>query len=108
MNRFSTRTLALGGAAALALIATPTLARTLAQTDTAALEARIAQLEAQLTALKSEVQSTRTTQAAQTQALAQDIIRIDQRPAAPAPAACRPCGRRPDRRWSARNASDGR
>ena len=89
MKRFCTRTLALGGAAAFALMTTPALA--LPQTDPATLEARIALLEAQLAALRSEVQSTSTVQTAQTRALAQDILRIEARPvvtpAAPAPSA---------------------
>lgn len=87
MNRTHTRCLALGGVAALALLSVPALAQaqTRAQTDTAALEARIAQLEARLAALTSEVQTTRTAQTAQNQTLAQDIIRIEQRPAPAAP-----------------------
>lgn len=68
----------MAGAAAVALIATPSLA---SAQDQAALEARIAQLEAQLNALKSEVVAARTQQAAQQQ----DIIRLETRPAAPAP-----------------------
>ena len=75
----------MAGSAALALCAAPCFAQ--AQTEqTAALEARIAALEAQLNALKSEVQATHAEQTVQ----AQDIIRIDQRPASPpalAPAA---------------------
>jgi len=75
----------MAGSAALALCAAPGFAH--AQTEqTAALEARIAALEAQLNALKSEVQATHAEQTVQ----AQDIIRIDQRPASPpalAPAA---------------------
>jgi len=75
----------MAGSAALALCASPGFAH--AQTEqTAALEARIAALEAQLNALKSEVQATHAEQTVQ----AQDIIRIDQRPASPpalAPAA---------------------
>ena len=65
-------------AAAVALMATPSMA---SAQDQAALEARIAQLEAQLNALKSEVVAARTQQAAQQQ----DIIRLETRPAAPAP-----------------------
>ncbi|WOB78608.1 DcaP family trimeric outer membrane transporter [Brevundimonas nasdae] len=68
----------MAGAAAVALMATPSLA---SAQDQAALEARIAQLEAQLNALKSEVVAARTQQAAQQQ----DIIRLETRPAAPAP-----------------------
>lgn len=68
----------MAGAAAFALMATPSLA---SAQDQAALEARIAQLEAQLNALKSEVVAARTQQAAQQQ----DIIRLETRPAAPAP-----------------------
>jgi len=68
----------MAGAAAVALMATPNLA---SAQDQAALEARIAQLEAQLNALKSEVVAARTQQAAQQQ----DIIRLETRPAAPAP-----------------------
>ncbi|WP_306002871.1 DcaP family trimeric outer membrane transporter [Brevundimonas sp. C43] len=68
----------MAGAAAVALMATPGLA---SAQDQAALEARIAQLEAQLNALKSEVVAARTQQAAQQQ----DIIRLETRPAASAP-----------------------
>ena len=68
----------MAGAAAVALMATPGLA---SAQDQAALEARIAQLEAQLNALKSEVAAARTQQAAQQQ----DIIRLETRPAASAP-----------------------
>ncbi|WP_404416904.1 DcaP family trimeric outer membrane transporter [Brevundimonas vesicularis] len=68
----------MAGVAAVALMATPSLA---SAQDQAALEARIAQLEAQLNALKSEVVAARTQQAAQQQ----DIIRLETRPAAPAP-----------------------
>lgn len=68
----------MAGAAAAALMATPSLA---SAQDQAALEARIAQLEAQLNALKSEIVAARTQQAAQQQ----DIIRLETRPAAPAP-----------------------
>jgi hypothetical protein len=68
----------MAGAAAAALMATPSLA---SAQDQAALEARIAQLEAQLNALKSEVVAARTQQAAQQQ----DIIRLETRPTAPAP-----------------------
>ncbi len=68
----------MAGAAAVALMATPSLA---SAQDQAALEARIAQLEAQLNALKSEVVAARTQQAAQQQ----DIIRLETGPAAPAP-----------------------
>ncbi len=72
-----------GGVATIALLTAPCLA--LAQTqDPAALEARIAQLEATLNALKAEVEASRTAQAT----VQQDIIRLDQRavasPAAPA------------------------
>lgn len=76
----------MSGAAAVALLALPGMA---AAQDTAALEARIAVLEAQLAALKSEVVASRDQQTAQQQAVAQDIIRIEQRAAAapPAPAA---------------------
>ena len=73
----------MGGAAAIALIASPAQA----QDDPAALEARIALLEAQLNALKAEIQASHVQQTAQ----ARDIIRIDQTmaaaPPAPAPAA---------------------
>lgn len=68
----------MAGAAAVALMATPGLA---SAQDQAALEARIAQLEAQLNALKSEVVAARTQQAAQQQ----DIIRLETRPAPSAP-----------------------
>ncbi len=71
------KTSLMAGAAAAALMATPSLA---SAQDQAALEARIAQLEAQLNALKSEVVAARTQQAAQQQ----DIIRLETRPAAPA------------------------
>lgn len=54
--------------------------------DPAALEARIAQLEAQLNELKSEVVAARTQQAAQQHVVAQDIVRIEQRVAAAPPA----------------------
>lgn len=76
----------MSGAAAVALLALPGIA---AAQDTAALEARIAVLEAQLAALKTEVVASRDQQTAQQQAVAQDIIRIEQRAAAapPAPAA---------------------
>ena len=72
------KTSLMAGAAAVALMGTPSLA---SAPDQAALEARIAQLEAQLNALKSEVVAARTQQAAQQQ----DIIRLETRPAAPAP-----------------------
>lgn len=72
------KTSLMAGAAAVALMATPSMA---SAQDQAALEARIAQLEAQLNALKSEVVAARTQQAAQQQ----DIIRLETRPAAPAP-----------------------
>lgn len=76
-----TRTVLLGGAAAAAILLIPGAA--LAQ-DQSVLEARIAQLEAELNALKTEVVAARTQQASQ----AQDIIRLETRPvAAPAPAA---------------------
>ena len=67
-----------GGVAAAALLLAPGAA--LAQDASAALEARIAQLEAELNSLKSEVAAARTQQASQ----AQDIIRLETRPA-PAP-----------------------
>ena len=77
------RNVLLAGAATAALFAAPAQA----QENTAALEARIALLEAQLNALKSDVQASHIQQSAQ----AQDIIRIDQRvamaPAAPPPPA---------------------
>ncbi|OGN50754.1 MAG: porin [Caulobacterales bacterium RIFOXYB1_FULL_67_16] len=75
MNRSSLA----GGCAAAALLLAPGLAS--AQDAQAALEARIAQLEAELNALKSEVVAARTQQAAQQQ----DIIRLETRPAQPAP-----------------------
>ena len=74
-----TRTTLFAGAAVVALLAAPGMAS--AQSSQAALEARIAQLEAELNALKGEVVAARTQQAAQ----AQDIIRLETRPAAPAP-----------------------
>ena len=61
------RNVLLAGAAAPALLAAPAQA----QENTAALEARIALLEAQLSALKSDVQASHVQQSAQ----AQDIIR---------------------------------
>ncbi|EHN71872.1 porin, partial [Streptomyces coelicoflavus ZG0656] len=67
------------GCAAAALLLAPGVAS--AQDAQAALEARIAQLEAELNALKSEVVAARTQQAAQQQ----DIIRLETRPT-PAPA----------------------
>lgn len=67
------------GCAAAALLLAPGVAS--AQDAQAALEARIAQLEAELNALKSEVVAARTQQAAQQQ----DIIRLEARPAPPAP-----------------------
>ena len=67
-----------GGVAAAALLLAPGAA--LAQDAGAALEVRIAQLEAELNSLKSEVAAARTQQASQ----AQDIIRLETRPA-PAP-----------------------
>ena len=70
------------GCAAAALLLAPGVAS--AQDAQAALEARIAQLEAELNALKSEVVAARTQQAAQQQ----DIIRLETRPTpAPAPVA---------------------
>ena len=77
MNRSSL----LGTATALALLAAPHAALAQAQ-DPAALEARIAQLEAQLNALKSEVEASRTAQAT----VQRDIIRLDQTVAAAPPA----------------------
>ena len=76
------RNVLLAGAAATALLAAPAQA----QENTAALEARIALLEAQLSALKSDVQASHVQQSAQ----AQDIIRIDQRVATPPPAPAPP------------------
>ncbi|MDI1327732.1 MAG: DcaP family trimeric outer membrane transporter [Brevundimonas sp.] len=73
----------MSGAAAVALLALPGMA--FAQ-DPSALEARIAQLEAQLSELKSEVAASRAQQTAQQQAVAQDIVRIEQRAAAAPPA----------------------
>lgn len=69
------KTSLMAGAAAVALLASPGVA---SAQDQAALEARIAQLEAQLNALKSEVVASRSQQAAQQQ----DIIRLETRPAA--------------------------
>ena len=75
------RSVLLGGVGVAAILLGPGAA--MAQ-DASALEARIAQLEAELNALKSEVTAARSQQAAQ----AQDIIRLETRPAAaPAPAA---------------------
>ena len=70
----------LGGAAAAALLFAP--GAVWAQDANAALEARIAQLEAELNSLKSEVAAARTQQTTQSQAMAQDIIRLEARPAA--------------------------
>ena len=72
------RNVLMAGTAAIALIAAPAEA----QQSQSALEARIALLEAQLTALKAEVQASSVQQTAQ----ARDIIRIDQAVAAPPPA----------------------
>jgi len=69
----------LGGCVAAAMILAPGAA--FAQDAQAALEARIAQLEAELNSLKSEVVAARTQQAAQQQ----DIIRLETRPAPPPP-----------------------
>ena len=77
------KTSLMAGAAAVALLASPGVA---SAQDQAALEARIAQLEAQLNALKSEVVASRTQQAAQQQ----DIIRLETRPAAPVQQAAAP------------------
>lgn len=75
----------MSGVAAVALLALPGAA----SAQDPALEARIAQLEAQLNELKAEMAAARTQQVAQQQAVADDIIRIEQRAAAtpPAPAA---------------------
>src|SRR5690606_15454318 len=72
-----------GGVAAAALLLVPGTA--LAQEASAALEARIAQLEAELNSLKSEVAAARTQQTSQ----AQDIVRLEARPA-PVPALAPP------------------
>ena len=69
----------LGGCVAAAMSLAPGAA--FAQDAQAALEARIAQLEAELNSLKSEVVAARTQQAAQQQ----DIIRLETRPAPPPP-----------------------
>ncbi|MDP2763845.1 MAG: DcaP family trimeric outer membrane transporter [Brevundimonas sp.] len=76
----------MSAAAAVALLSLPGIA--FAQ-DSAALAARIAALEAQLAALKSVVAASRDQEAARQEAVAQDIIRIEQRAAAapPTPAA---------------------
>lgn len=71
----------MSGAGALALLALPGAA----SAQDPALEARIAQLEAQLNELKAEMAAARTQQAAQQQTVAQDIIRIEQRAAAAPP-----------------------
>jgi outer membrane murein-binding lipoprotein Lpp len=75
----------LAGTAAVALLAVPGVS--MAQSDPAALEARIALLESELNALRSDIAAARAAQAAQTD----DIIRLDRQvaaaPAAPAPAA---------------------
>ena len=71
----------MAGSATVALFSAPGMAAAQAQ-DAAALEARIALLEAQLNDLKSEIVASRTQQTAQ----AQDIIRIDQRAASSPPA----------------------
>lgn len=71
------------GSAIVALLATPNLAQAQNQAqDQAALEARIALLEAQLDALKVEVQASRAEITTRQQALAQDVVRIEQRAAA--------------------------
>jgi len=74
----------LGGCVAAAMSLAPGAA--FAQDAQAALEARIAQLEAELNSLKSEVVAARTQQAAQQQ----DIIRLETRPAAPVQQAAAP------------------
>lgn len=74
----------LGGATAAALLLAP--GAVWAQDANAALEARIAQLEAELNGLKSDIAAARTQQASQNSALAQDIIRLETRPA-PTPVA---------------------
>ncbi len=75
----------LAGTAAVALLAMPSVS--MAQSDPAALEARIALLESELNALRSDIAAARAAQAAQTD----DIIRLDRQvaaaPAAPAPVA---------------------
>lgn len=75
----------LAGTAAIALLAGPGVS--IAQSDPAALEARIALLESELNALRSDIAAARAAQAAQTD----DIIRLDRQvaaaPAAPAPVA---------------------
>ncbi|MGV9009927.1 DcaP family trimeric outer membrane transporter [Brevundimonas sp.] len=75
----------LAGTAAVALLAGPGVS--MAQSDPAALEARIALLESELNALRSDITAARAAQAAQTD----DIIRLDRQvaaaPAAPAPVA---------------------
>jgi outer membrane murein-binding lipoprotein Lpp len=73
------KTSLMAGAAMAALLLAPGAA--MAQSSQAALEARIAMLENELNALKSEVVAARSQQAAQQQ----DIIRLETRPAAPAP-----------------------
>ena len=81
-----------GGVAFAALLVATSAS---AQDNSAALEARIAQLEAELNALKAAVRENQTNQQVRTQALADDISRIQQPPppavmaSAPAPAPAR-------------------
>lgn len=80
------RTTLMGGAAVVAMLASSGPAAA----QDPALEARIAQLEAQLNELKSEMAAARAEQTARQQTVAEDIIRIEQRaaaaPATPPPA----------------------
>lgn len=74
----------LWGGVAFAALLTATSAS--AQDNSAALEARIAQLEAELGELKAAIRENQASQQVRTQALADDIIRIQQAPP-PAPVA---------------------
>ena len=75
-----------GGVAFAALLVSTSAS---AQDNSAALEARIAQLEAELGELKAAIRENQSSQQVRTQALADDIIRIQQAPPPPpaAPAA---------------------
>lgn len=74
----------LAGAAAAALLAVPGVG--VAQSDPAALEARIAQLEAQLAELRGDVAASRAAQSAQNA----EIVRLDRQVAAAPPPAATP------------------
>ena len=76
-----------GGVAFAALLVATSAS---AQDNSAALEARIAQLEAELNALKAAVRENQSNQQVRTQALADDISRIQQASPAPVMAAAPP------------------